>query len=197
MEKDKFYHIFNRGVNGQPIFFEERNYSFFLKRLDMYLSDFIDLYSYCLMPNHFHLFFKVREIIGLNRKGKMCSIEIAFKHLFMSYAKAINETYGRTGSLFQQNYRQKEVDNDAYFSWIIQYIHMNPVKAGLCNEPAGWRYSSYSAIISNKPTKLKREEVVEWFGNINRFEKIHKERVIDFNKIESYLFGKKNSSPDY
>ena len=197
MEKEKFYHVYNRGINRQPIFFEEENYAFFLKRLDIYLSGFIDLFSYSLMPNHFHLFFRVKETFGPNRKGKTNSIETAFKLLFMSYAKAVNEKYDRTGSLFQQNFKHKEVDNDSYFSWIIQYIHMNPVKAGLCKEPAEWRYSSYPAILSRLPTKLKRDEVIEWFGGVARFEKIHKERVVDFNNIEKYLFSKKNKNLEF
>ena len=156
MEQGKFYHVYNRGNNKQPIFFEEENYYFFLRRMKFYLSDWIDLYSYCLMPNHFHLFFRTNDFFPVNTQNHIAGIEQVFKTFFMSYAKAINERYARSGALFQQKFKKKEVNDDAYFSWIIQYIHLNPIKAGLCKEPDGWKFSSYPAILSDLPTKIKR-----------------------------------------
>ena len=62
MEEGNFYHIYNRGNNKQPIFFEKKNYYHFLNRFDKYLSSFLDIYAYCLMPNHFHFLAKIREL---------------------------------------------------------------------------------------------------------------------------------------
>ena len=61
MEQGSFYHIYNRGNNKQDIFFEEKNYDLFLKNFDKYLSSFVDVYAYCLMPNHFHFLIKIKE----------------------------------------------------------------------------------------------------------------------------------------
>ena len=61
MEPGNFYHIYNRGNNKENIFFEEKNYYYFLKKFDEYLSAFSDVYAYCLMPNHFHFLIKIKE----------------------------------------------------------------------------------------------------------------------------------------
>lgn len=184
MEVGKFYHLYNRGVNKQPIFFYKENYNFFLRRLKFYLSDYIDVYSYTLMPNHFHLFFKVKNTNGIV-KGKSKSIQASFKIFLMSYAKAINNLTGRCGPLFQQKFKLKEVNNDAYFSWLIQYIHLNPVKSKLCSSPELWEFSSYNAIVSESPTLVKRDEILEWFGGRERFVRIHLENTFLTKKARS------------
>jgi len=56
-----YYHIFNRGVNRQNIFFEEENDAFFLKLMDRFLSDRVDVFAYCLLSNHFHLLIRIQE----------------------------------------------------------------------------------------------------------------------------------------
>jgi putative transposase len=57
------YHIYNQGNNRQQIFFSEENYLFFIKKMRTYLLPYGDLLCYCLMPNHFHWLFYVREVI--------------------------------------------------------------------------------------------------------------------------------------
>ena len=58
----QFYHIYNRGNNKENIFFNENNYNYFLKKYDFYFLDYLDIYCYCLLPNHFHLLVRVKEI---------------------------------------------------------------------------------------------------------------------------------------
>ncbi len=55
-EEGKYYHIYNRGNNKQKIFFDDENYLFFLSKFKKYLIPNIDVFAYCLMPNHFHFF---------------------------------------------------------------------------------------------------------------------------------------------
>ncbi len=55
-EAEQCYHVYNRGVNRQPIFFEQENYVFFLRRLREHLSaGAVCVLAYCLLPNHYHL----------------------------------------------------------------------------------------------------------------------------------------------
>lgn len=61
LEKGCFYHIYNRGNNGDNIFYTPENYEYFLKRFDYYLSDYLEVYAYCLLPNHFHLLVRVKD----------------------------------------------------------------------------------------------------------------------------------------
>lgn len=62
-----YYHLFNRGINKQNIFFQEKNYLFFLQLLDKYLIKYIDVLAFCLLPNHFHLVIRIKDEIIIKR----------------------------------------------------------------------------------------------------------------------------------
>ncbi len=62
LEPGKFYHVFNRGNNGDNLFYKAENYRFFMRRLNEYLSPFVQVFAYCLLPNHFHLLAQVRDV---------------------------------------------------------------------------------------------------------------------------------------
>ncbi|MCB9292820.1 MAG: hypothetical protein H6559_06775 [Lewinellaceae bacterium] len=57
----RFFHIFNRGNNGDNLFYQERNYAYFLRKYFAYLSPVLDTYCYSLLPNHFHILARVKE----------------------------------------------------------------------------------------------------------------------------------------
>ena len=58
---DTYYHIYNRGMNGENIFVEERNYDLFLRLYEKHLSMVTDLFSYCLLKNHFHVLVRIKS----------------------------------------------------------------------------------------------------------------------------------------
>ena len=188
MEPGKVYHVYNRGNNRQDIFFEDDNYRFFLRQMNKYLSGRLSVLTYCLMPNHFHLMVRIKTIPGITEEEQSRLVIKSFKDFLIAYAKAINKRYMRTGALFQSGFKRKEVDNDFYFSWLIQYIHFNPIKANLCKDFADWKYSSYNAIAGHQPTSVLKEEVLSWFGGAKEFARIHKERIIDEAGLNKYLF---------
>jgi REP element-mobilizing transposase RayT len=66
IEPDCFYHIYNRGINGCKIFDIENDYHFFLQKFCKYLKDLVDVYAYCLMPNHFHFLIKIKSDTEIN-----------------------------------------------------------------------------------------------------------------------------------
>lgn len=92
------------------------------------------LYAYCLMGNHIHLLIKVEND----------PLESIFKRICGRYAYWYNTKYDRVGHLFQDRFRSEPVENDEYFLTVLRYIHLNPVKAGLCDKPEDYCYSSYS-----------------------------------------------------
>jgi putative transposase len=145
------YHVYNRGNNRQRIFFERENYIYFLKllRYKLLTSD-IDLLAYCLMPNHYHLLVQCQG--GDLSKG-MQSVTLA-------YAKAINERYDRTGSLFEGAFKAIEVYTSEYLYQLVRYIHLNPVKADLVDRPEEWEFSSYSEYADLRTGKLPKMELV-------------------------------------
>ena len=60
------YHIYNRGNNGEDLFREERNYSYFLNLFAEKVYPVVDIFSYCLMRNHFHLVIRVKQNVAIN-----------------------------------------------------------------------------------------------------------------------------------
>ncbi len=115
-EPGKYYNIFNRGNNRERIFFSEENYAYFLKKLDQYLSPYLEVYAYCLLFNHFHFLVRVKDhenlsgledLRGLDYKRN--PVSQAFSNLFNAYTKAINKQKNRTGSIFQKKLRKSKL----------------------------------------------------------------------------------------
>lgn len=185
-----FYHIYNHAVGDENLFRIHDNFIFFLNRYNKYISPIAKTFSYCLMPNHFHILVQVRDQEEIRRLAKNNHDEFDFHKFIMqqlsnflnSYAKAFNKQHNRRGALFLDFTRRKEINDEFYFSRIINYIHQNPVHHGFCKSAADWEYSSYNSIISiNKNTKLERNAVFDWFGGIEEFILFHqKEKFADF-----------------
>ncbi|MDR6159768.1 putative transposase [Chryseobacterium sp. SLBN-27] len=195
LESGKYYHIYNRGNNGQNIFFEPKNYTFFLHRFHQYISPFCDTIAWVLLKNHFHILIYVKPVEEINsekleytatKTPKKIDVHLQFGHFFNSYAKAINKRYKRTGSLFEKKFERKEVPTVAYFKKLIHYIHFNPVKHGFTDDVWDYPWSSYKSIVSHKPTKLNRKFVSELFKNQEYFKLYHLEEQ-DYSDIQDFI----------
>jgi putative transposase len=146
-----YYHLYNRGNNRQPIFFDRENYLYFLRQIGEYLiNDAIDVVAYCLMPNHYHL------LVCL----KTDNLAKYIQPFTLSYTKAINKCYGRVGSLFQGRFQAIEVERDEYLLHLSRYIHLNPVRAKLVRIPEEWEFSSYQEYIGCRSGKLPKPNIV-------------------------------------
>jgi putative transposase len=153
LSPNEFYHIYNRGNNRQPIFFSEKNYLFFIKKIRAQLAPVSEIISYCLMPNHFHLIIKAtnKSVVERVSFGGKPMQEFAYRIgiLLSSYAQAINKQNGSTGSLFQQKTRVKILSEPveekiiSYLESCLFYIHNNPLRAKLVSNLKDWPYSSW------------------------------------------------------
>ena len=190
LEYDTYYHIYNRGNNRENIFFEEKNFAYFLDRYAAYIEPVADTYAYGLLWNHFHCLVRIKTVDeqeAWQRDAKQTSPpdfipkdpSQQFGNLFNAYAKAINKAYHRTGSLFQHPFRRIPVTSEAYFNWLVIYIHRNPQHHGFVEDFRTWPYSSYHALLSDKPTHLKRKEVLRWFGGVENVSAAHQQAVED------------------
>jgi hypothetical protein len=103
----------------------------------------------------------------------------AVSNFLNSYAKSINQAYQRTGSLFQKRFGRIEVTSDQYFVQLVHYIHFNPQKHGFVSDFRDYPYSSYRALLSDKPTKLMRQSVLAWFHGQVAFELTHRNAAIE------------------
>lgn len=103
-----YYHVYNRGSNRQPIFREEQNYLFLLRRLrEQSIKMSISVIAYCLMPNHYHFLLK--------QDGDV-SISELMQTIFNSYSKAFNKMYNRSGTLFEGPFKSIHVDRELFDS---------------------------------------------------------------------------------
>lgn len=181
-EVGAYYHIYNRSINKECLFKTEGDQAFFLQRWNKYLAPYLKMFAYCLIGNHFHFLIQVREVDEhflkyakreqtvkgirfLENKNVNTFLEDQFKRFFSSYAFRFNKIYQRTGSIFQKRFKRLKVLDDSHFTLLIHYIHHNPIHHHFTDDFAKWKYSSYKAICSHKPTKVEREAVLDWFDD--------------------------------
>lgn len=184
LEIDKFYHIFNRGINSKLTFLSNENYNYFLQKVKVYLVPYFDIYAYCLMPNHFHFLLKVKsaeEIAFSEKKSGLHSEDGFFSKaigkLISSYTQSFNKVYQRSEPIFESPFKRIHIDSDDYLRNLIVYIHQNPENFNT------YKFSSYPAIISNAETNIMRKDVLELFGDRENFIQCHlKEINLNFVK---------------
>jgi len=184
----EYFHIYNRGNNGEILFRESENYKYFLTLYAKYINPIADTLAYCLMPNHFHFVVRIKEemeikpLIDLDLFEKNKDNKIAekkpkpenqFSHLFNSYSKAINKKYHRTGSLFEHTFKRRLIETENYLQCAIAYTHFNPVKADLSRSITDYLWSSYNEIILEKSEIVNLDLALTIFGEKDYFMLYH------------------------
>jgi hypothetical protein len=206
-ENDCIYHVYNRTVDKKPMFKSDDNYAFFIRQFDKYLSDYIKIYAYCLLDNHFHFMIKVNDLTDLtdlttfeklsnlneklpNQKEKTTHdiVSHQFKKFFQSYSMAFNKQQNRVGTLFQTPFKRVLVNDDEYLKELVCYINTNAQKHNLVKNFKIWKWSSYNNTIGNKETKLLKEELITYFGDLENFIYCHQEYSIKINAVERDFF---------
>jgi putative transposase len=192
-----FYHIYNRGINGEDIFKKEENYSYFLQQYAKYVAPVVDTYAYCLLKNHFHLMIRLKDFSNpSNNLAKLMEakdwknypdVSKQFSHFFNSYAQSINAAFSRTGGLFETSFKRNLIDDEQYFNQVTYYIHANPQKHGFVLDFRNYPYSSYKSHLSEKPTMLMREELLEWFGSRDSYIAFHDRN--QFTGMEEFILN--------
>lgn len=167
------------------IFVDDQDYSVFLSYLKEYLSQptppteeevrestntyvrknysrEIELVSFCLMPNHFHLLLK---------QNKPRSIEYFMRSLLVRYSIYFNKRYNRVGHLFQDVYKGILVEKEEYYLWLSRYVHRNPselLKSG--STLSDYPYSSYSYFLGKmKLDWLNAKSILDLVKNYKSF----------------------------
>jgi len=172
LEFDTFYHIYSRGNNGQDIFFEDRNYVFFIERYKKYISPIADTFAYCLLKNHFHLLVKIRPVEGIVSLSSLQEPDVDiskvpslhFSNFLNSYGKAMNKSYDHTGSLFQHPFGRKMIVDNMQLYRTAAYIHQNPIKHQLAINRMDWKWSSFNEVFEGKSQLIKATSLDDFFG---------------------------------
>jgi len=180
---DYFYHIFNRGVNHVSIFNDKTDNIRFINLLKFYNSveypirfskfmllsldqrkeiwnrinksqKYLDIISYSLMPNHFHL---------LTKQNIDKGITIFLSNLQNSYTKYFNTKYSREGHLFQGPFKAIKIDSEEQLLHVSRYIHLNPYSSGIVRnftDLNNYEWASFPEYISNLPFEICKKEIV-------------------------------------
>ncbi|MEE9348820.1 MAG: helix-turn-helix domain-containing protein [Flavobacteriaceae bacterium] len=184
LEKGYLYHIYNQGNNHRKIFFELKNYLFFMEKMKIHLSPFVDVIAWCLMPNHFHFMVLVKEIELVEKSDTMTSSHRITKKrilndeigiMLRSYTRAINKQEKTTGSLFKAHTKAECINcfkgntpsfisdkmtsinlisEKQYPQICFDYIHQNPVKTGMVKTAIEYEFSSAKDYAGIRDNKL-------------------------------------------
>ena len=187
---DKLYHIFSRATGSEKLFLNEDNYRYFLNRFKHHISPIAEVWSWCLLPNHFHFLIEIKSLETIqvyfqNIKPNSLFLEETtsdflmerFSNLLNSYVKAFNKQHHRKGSLFMDYMRRVEIMEDIQLGATVFYIHKNPVHHGYCKHIEDWKWSSYNSILSDNITLIKRSELLNWFNDKEEFIKYHSQDI--------------------
>lgn len=142
----EYYHLYNRGNNRATIFPLATDYLRFTQCIEKYLLPVADLLAYCLMPTHYHFLVQLRmDSHASPSPDPGNGLSNSMMRLSVSYTKWFNRAHGRTGVLFEGSFGSKLIRSDEQLLAVTNYIHDNPVEAGLVEDPGDWSYSSFHA----------------------------------------------------
>jgi len=113
------------------------------------------------------------DLTGLNPKIKQP--HQYFSNFFNAYARGLNIAIQRTGALFERPFRRIPVESEAYLLRLVVYIHQNPQKHKFVSDFREWNYSSYHELTSSVATRLSRNRMIQLFGSLEDFIRIHQE----------------------
>ena|SRR3989344_7600668 len=176
------YHVYNRGVEKRDIFLDDQDRKLFLYYAFIYLSPLqkvlqsyptissrlqrnnlssqIELLSFCLMPNHFHLLIK---------QIAQDSISRLLRQLTNAYTSYFNQKYHRVGGLVQGKFKAVVIEDDELLLHVSRYIHLNPLVSGVTKDLDMYPWSSYSEYTQNKSGLCHKELILAYFLGPNAY----------------------------
>jgi putative transposase len=128
-------HIVQRGNNREPCFFAEEDYHSYLHWLQQAAADwYCAIHAYVLMTNHVHLLVTPETEAGTAK---------LMQSVGRRYVQYVNRSYKRTGSLWEGRYKSSPIQAETYLLTCMRYIELNPVRAGMVQDPSQYRWTSY------------------------------------------------------
>jgi REP element-mobilizing transposase RayT len=185
-----FYHVIARRNRGQKVFREDGDYRLYLRLLKEYKERFgYLLHGYALMPTHVHLLIETGET----------ALSKVMQSLQFRYTRNFNIKYRTWGHLFQGRYKAILCEKDSYFLELSAYLHLNPVRGGLVDDPSEYPWSSYPAYMGKEKGDLVDRDFLFSQFSVKRsvarreYEKFVKSRLgqghrDDFYKLKDQRF---------
>jgi REP element-mobilizing transposase RayT len=135
-ETNATYFLTTNTENSLPVFSDSKNCKILLVTLE-YFKLVLDyrLYGFCIMPTHLHL---VIHPFGTY------NFSYIMKMIKGSFTRKLNKANGKTGKIWQKGFYDECIRDEMHLLRVLEYIHNNPLKAGLAMEPEEYLFSSYS-----------------------------------------------------
>ncbi len=154
ISNSKVYHVIVKGIDDQDIFYDDQDRRYFLKQiLNLKKEINYDVYSYCLMTNHIHMVIKSEAKV----------LSKIMQSLMIRYVYYFNSRYERSGTLVQNRFKSKCVENQKYFLEVCRYIHRNPEKAGMA-KTQNYKWSSYQEYLGEEKI-INKKVLLHYFNN--------------------------------
>jgi REP element-mobilizing transposase RayT len=132
------YHVYNRIASGEAVFSDHSVALDFVERIrSVKTRDGWTVFGWCLMANHYHLALRTSTV---TLSESLHCLQGRFSHAF-------NRQHDRSGGLWHSRYNAKLIDEQRYLAQLVLYIHLNPVRAGVVDRPADYRYSGHREIL--------------------------------------------------
>ncbi len=129
------YHVLTRGNNDQPVFHHDTDFTRYLYLLAEYTQQHdLKLFHYALMPNHVHLVMQISRGEALSK---------AMLGLNLTYSLFYRKRHRYHGHLWQGRFKSLSIERDDYLLACGRYVELNPVRAGLAQDPGAYPWSSY------------------------------------------------------
>ncbi len=162
----KYYHVMLRGINHARIFSDGRSKNLIIELLtEQQREGKIAIVAWCVMDTHMHVLIHA-EVSQLSK---------AIQSVGIRYARNFNKVNKRIGTVFGDRFRSEVIIDEAYLLEVIRYIHNNPVKAALIDDPIEYLWSSFREYF-NRGMHLSDEQknlIEARFGDRRQFEKFH------------------------
>ena len=184
---DAWYHVMNRGRQGESVFRKQDDYHIFIELL----KETVDMWNlrvgaYCLIPNHYHLLIQTPD----------ANLSRCMRHLNGVYTQRFNRNHLFDGQLFRGRYKAILVEGDSYLLELVRYVHRNPFAAGLVKVIDKYPWSSHQGYLSDakKWNWLYKDFILSLFSNekaVSR--KIYKDFVSkEIPEEINRIFSRKN-----
>lgn len=150
--KSNFIHIVTKGIKNEFIFYKKDYKNKYIELITKYskIIENISIIAYCVMDNHVHILIYTNNIHD---------VESFMRKVNTSYAIFYNVSEDRNGYVFANRYHTQIIQNEEHLFLCIDYIHKNPVKAGIVSEPYNYAYSSCKQM-QDKKANLQLKELI-------------------------------------
>lgn len=179
---EAYYHVTARGNERKEIFKSEKDRGKFLSYLESAVKRYgAVIHVWCLMSNHYHLLIETPS-------GNLSQI---MQHINGAYTNYFNTKRKRSGHLFQGRYKGILVEADEYALELSRYIHLNPVRIGIVNEPGDYKWSSFQEYAGKR-------KIPDWLTTafiLGYFEKSEPAAQKRYSQFVEEMIGKEHESP--